>query len=250
MVFYFDTEFTGLHKNTTLISIGIVTSKNNTFYAELTDYDESQINPWIDENVIDNLLMKDNEAYPEGYISNSLFDTNVMCKGNTKFVRAKLLEWLNIKRRNENVNFVSDVSHYDFVLLIDLLTESGSALDLPDYISAACKDINDDITREFSCSIKEAFDMNREKILSTLINLLKRYSIYHLNIGVNPSDELKHNSLYDARIIRAISLLFNIVDTTMLNLIIKIESKMNDEELTELSKYAIGKADISDLTEE
>lgn len=41
MNIFFDTEFTGLHKNTTLISIGCVDENGRTFYAELTDYDES-----------------------------------------------------------------------------------------------------------------------------------------------------------------------------------------------------------------
>jgi len=40
MKIYFDTEFTGLHKNTTLISIGCVAENGKTFYAELTDYDK------------------------------------------------------------------------------------------------------------------------------------------------------------------------------------------------------------------
>ena len=52
---YFDMEFTGLHQNTTLISLGIVSECGKTFYAELNDYDESQVDEWIKENVIDKL---------------------------------------------------------------------------------------------------------------------------------------------------------------------------------------------------
>ena len=37
---FFDTEFTGLRKDTDLISIGCVSNESNDFYAELTDYDE------------------------------------------------------------------------------------------------------------------------------------------------------------------------------------------------------------------
>ena len=46
---FFDTEFTGLHKNTTLISIGIISEDGKTFYAELNDYDINQISDdnWI-----------------------------------------------------------------------------------------------------------------------------------------------------------------------------------------------------------
>ena len=53
---FLDTEFTGLHKQTTLISIGLISECGKTFYAELTDYDRTQIDEWLLENVIDNLL--------------------------------------------------------------------------------------------------------------------------------------------------------------------------------------------------
>lgn len=52
MNLFFDTEFTGLHQNTTLISIGIVSECGKTFYAECLDFDESQVNEWIRENVL------------------------------------------------------------------------------------------------------------------------------------------------------------------------------------------------------
>ena len=44
---FFDTEFTGLHQNTTLVSIGLVSDEGERFYAELTDYDETQCDDWI-----------------------------------------------------------------------------------------------------------------------------------------------------------------------------------------------------------
>ena len=54
---FFDTEFTGLHQNTTLISIGLIAETGQTFYAERTDYDKSQIDEWLQTNVIENLLL-------------------------------------------------------------------------------------------------------------------------------------------------------------------------------------------------
>ena len=47
MNLYFDTEFTGLHKDTTLISLGIISEDNRTFYAEFSDYNKSQVDNWI-----------------------------------------------------------------------------------------------------------------------------------------------------------------------------------------------------------
>ena len=52
---YFDTEFTGLHKDTSLISIGIIDEYGNKFYGEITDYNKTQVDKWIQENVIYNL---------------------------------------------------------------------------------------------------------------------------------------------------------------------------------------------------
>lgn len=40
---FFDCEFTGLHKNTSLISIGLVADNGQKFYAEITDFDRNQI---------------------------------------------------------------------------------------------------------------------------------------------------------------------------------------------------------------
>ena len=37
---YYDAEFTGLHINTTLISIGMVSDSGSFFYAEFNDYDK------------------------------------------------------------------------------------------------------------------------------------------------------------------------------------------------------------------
>ena len=57
MKIFFDTEFTGLHQKTTLISIGLISEDGSTFYAEFTDYDKSQIDDWIEKNVIANLTI-------------------------------------------------------------------------------------------------------------------------------------------------------------------------------------------------
>ncbi len=58
MKIFFDTEFTGLHKNTTLISIGLISEDRRCFYAELTDYDEKQCDDWIEENVLKHLYTR------------------------------------------------------------------------------------------------------------------------------------------------------------------------------------------------
>lgn len=186
MNLFFDTEFTGLHKNTTLISLGIVSEDGKKFYAEFTDYDEIQCNDWIKENVIKNLKLSGMG------IGVSDTDENPPLRivmGDKRYIYQEMNEWI---QQFGIIQFVSDVCHYDFVLLIDLLTNGGTALDLPENISAVCHDLNMDIARHYHISDREAFDMSREKIMNDLCG----------SEDVAAGD--KHNSLYDAEVIRAI----------------------------------------------
>lgn len=193
MNLYFDTEFTGLHKNTTLISIGIISDTGETFYAELTDYDKSQLDEWIQENVINNLLFNEYDSYYKCDEEN-----NIQVK-NTKQVVAKRLEtWLS--HFDDEIQFISDVSHYDMVLLIDLF---GTAFNLPENVSASCHDINQDIALMYGISEKEAFNKCREDIILDAKNGLfdSKFDFTPLN---NLDSNNKHNSLYDAMVIKII----------------------------------------------
>jgi len=176
MKIFFDTEFTGLHKDTTLISIGLIAKNGDTFYAELTDYDKKQVDNWIQENVINNLTRSIGELHRTA---------DNIAYGNKKQVRNALVNWLDSFK---TIEWVSDVCHYDFVLLIDLAY--GHALEMPyGKHCSACHDINQDIAEYFGISEIEAFDKSREEILE----------LFNVKIDGN-----KHNSLYDAKVIKAI----------------------------------------------
>ena len=56
MKIFFDTEFTGLHQDTTLISIGMIAEDGRELYCELDDYNKTQIDDWLKDNVIQNLF--------------------------------------------------------------------------------------------------------------------------------------------------------------------------------------------------
>lgn len=176
MKIYVDTEFTGLHKNTTLISVGLVDDDGNTFYGEFTDYDKTQVNEWITENVIGKLYLEQPV---------SLDGQNVCVKGDSEFIKSELLKWLG---NYDEVSFVIDVGHYDFVLLIDLLY--GSGLAVPDNVSKAYLELNNDIALYKGLSITDAFDYSREEIFK---------EVREEQLPIN-----KHNALYDAIIIRGI----------------------------------------------
>lgn len=231
MRLFFDAEFTGLRKDTTLISLGIVSEDGKKFYAEFTDYNRSQCDDWILENVIRSLdscnesrnklmfeadaqefyRVNKNSAIPynrpvehyiitddKRYLSEKImsvyhFNTDengyMFAFGDKHWNALALNNWLS---QFDTIQFVSDVCHYDFVLLIDLLTNGGTAIDVPLNISVVCHDLNQDIAQHFHVSDHEAFDMSREQIMNDLCG--------PENIVTGD----KHNSLYDAEVIRAI----------------------------------------------
>lgn len=178
MNIFFDTEFTGLRKDTTLISIGMIAENGKTFYAELTDYNEELCTVWTKEYVIKNLYAR----YPK-QLDKAPYIENFHI-GNKECITKALIMWL---KQFDDIQFISDVCHYDMVLLIDLF---GTAFDLPENVSPVCHDINQDIARHYGISSREAFDKSREKIVKELC-------------GKEISGE-KHNSLYDAKVIKAI----------------------------------------------
>lgn len=184
MKIFFDTEFTGLHKDTTLISIGMVDEVGRCFYGEFTDYDVSQVSDWIRENVLSHLMLKDSGMMER--LKNAFKDGGydiTMVRGGRAVVLSVLRHWLD---KYDEIQFVSDVCHYDFVLLIDLF---GTAFDLPKNVCPSCHDINQDIASYYGVSEYTAFGINRDEIVDEPF----------LSEFVS-----KHNSLYDALVIRLV----------------------------------------------
>ena len=186
MKIYFDTEFTGLHKDTTLISIGLVSECGKTFYGECYDYDERQIDTWIQENVLNHTTYLCEISKTECM---SISKEHMHLVASKENLGEYLKEWFS---QFDRVELVSDVCHYDMVLLIDLF---GTAFDLPPQVSASCHDINQDIARYYGIDSIQAFDVSREDFL------LKEFSV---KISGN-----KHNALYDAHVIKAIDKYIN-----------------------------------------
>ena len=184
MKIFFDTEFTGLHKNTTLISIGLISEDGRQFYAELTDYNLEQCDNWIEKNVLEHLITYRCDNFEK---SNYIPNLHV---GDKQNISMALKNWF---KQFSSIELVSDVSHYDFVLFIDLF---GTAFDLPKNICAVCYDINQDIARKYSISQQEAFDKSREDIL---------FQAYKEDVIKGD----KHNALYDAKVIRELYQILN-----------------------------------------
>lgn len=177
MKVFFDTEFTGLHQDTTLVSIGLVAENGETFYAELTDYDESQVDHWLQKNVISNLYLADIIQGVGSKWNPTTKETIV--RGDRQFVAQELREWFKELNGwvnpNPPVEIWSDCLAYDWVLFNELF---GGAFGIPENVYY----IPFDICTLFKMQNIDP-DVSREEFIGEEV------------AGV------KHNALYDAKVI-------------------------------------------------
>ena len=153
MKIFFDTEFTGLHQGTTLISIGMVAEDGRELYCELNDYDKSQIDDWLKDNVIANL-----------------HNTNPI---NTEQLRKAIEGFIE---PYDKVEMWSDCLSYDWVLFNQIF---GHAFNIPKNVYY--------IPFDLSSMLKiYGYDPDLDRKVFSGLDL-----------------EIKHNSLSDARMIKA-----------------------------------------------
>lgn len=170
---FFDTEFTGLHQFTSLISIGIVAEDiGATFYAEFTDYDKSRVDDWLQDNVISKLIYNGRDSFAKRV------GNGIQMRGTTEEVREELGKWLS-QFNQTGVEIWSDCLAYDWVLFNQIF---GHAFSIPDYVYY----IPFDICTVFKMKGIDP-DINREE-----------YAGEHAGLG----DGYKHNALHDAMIIQ------------------------------------------------
>lgn len=187
MKVFFDTEFTGLHQQTTLISIGMVAEDGRTFYAEFNDYDAGQIDDWLQKNVIYRLLFKEPPEGQQEYWAQSRVKPdvslhsawNLQLRGDKADVANSLREWLS---QFDSIEIWSDCLAYDWVLFCDLF---GGAMRIPENVYYIPFDI---------CTLLMAQgvdpDVNREEFAVGWLD----------DPGEVPH---KHNALWDAKVIKA-----------------------------------------------
>ena len=172
---FFDTKLTGLHKHNSIISIGLVSECGKTFYAEFKDYNKSQVTDWIEENVVDKLLYNGKDGCDHNFPSLGEIPNDWWCYGKKKDIRPLLTMWLE---QFEQVEMWSDCLAYDWVLFCDLY---GDAFSIPKNVYYIPFDI---------CTLFKAKgidpDISREKF----------------GCGEAYTEMPKHNSLWDARVIK------------------------------------------------
>ncbi|MGH0678673.1 3'-5' exoribonuclease domain-containing protein [Bacillus luti] len=188
MKVFFDTEFTGLHQNTTLISIGLVAENGKTFYAECSDYDRAQVDEWLQENVIAHLVIENNDykGLSKEINTKSIEDCDhvALIGYKSKEIADYLQRWLS---QFDKVEIWSDCLAYDWMLFNQLF---GHAFNIPNNVYY----IPFDICTLFKVNGIDP-DVKREEFADSYVSTEGK--------SINPNFVQKHNALWDAYVIKA-----------------------------------------------
>lgn len=258
----FDAEFTGLGKTDELISIACKTLDSKySFYAEIVDY-TVEINEWIQENVIKNLILKDKtEPFVESVNKEINGDaiSQTMVKDTFSNTSEKFVEWLRTickEYPEKRIKFISDVSSYDFIHLVDLITNKKTALDIPEGINmiSDITNINQlledsrvinwlmleynnakEVLYDFDLTKDFPFDLNREELLK-LMYIREPKTCVPLLLN----SQIKHNALFDTtvtlmiyhKIQNVITTFDNYIDPVILSLCDLMSDAINKEKST------------------
>ena len=129
-IVFYDLEYTSKHQFTSPISIGMVSSNGSKeFYAEFTDYDYSQVDQWLQTNVIDLLTLQDKQ---DGFLEIS--SSKTLVKGNVEYVLCSsggLNDW--ISQWDQSIIMASFGNSYDWVLFREMFKKVN--IDFPSFIS-------------------------------------------------------------------------------------------------------------------
>lgn len=124
---FFDTEFSGLFQNAQLLSLALVPAEGPWFYAVFNDVELTELNPWLQENVVPHLPLSDAQLSnlpPGEYVTGS---------------RSEILLRLHTYLAGfDSIVMWADVPAYDWVLFCELF---GGAFGLPKNIHYIVRDL-------------------------------------------------------------------------------------------------------------
>lgn len=176
---FLDTEFTGLHQQAALISVGLAAENGDVFYAELNDYDPEQVSPWVKENVIPLLSGPVLRAARNAPRHNDMF-----LYGDQPDVSRALRNWLARFGGPDSVHIWADVPAWDWVLFCELF---GGAFGLPQQVHYIARDLATALEWHGTDP-----DTDREKLGGPVV-----FTHPKLRLG-------KHHALYDALLEKAV----------------------------------------------
>lgn len=199
--------------------------KEKSFYAEFTDFDINRCDDWVKENVVGKLKHYGQQSGGGWSASDDCFKYE--CYNDTDRIKVALKEYLE-QFSDYEIQIVVDCGTWDWYWFLQLVAEwykkdcpkpgyctrhevkIGLPI-LPPNISPVPQYLNDIIAIKKGISPKEAFDLNREELAfgwhenqgREMVNSFKERELEFFGLP-KENKESKHNSLWDAKIIKAI----------------------------------------------
>lgn len=169
----FDFEFTGLHQNTTPISVGLLeivpSGSARQFEADFTDYNPDQVDEWVDKNVMPARSFR--AAHPFVWQK----ENSTSMKAAAKDIASALYTWLS--DFETPITMVGDVLAYDWILFRQIFGN-----DLPKNVSYIPVDIS-------SMMYAAGIDQDVDRIAFSGMGAM-------FELGVN-----RHNAMADSLVI-------------------------------------------------
>jgi len=95
-------------------------AKNKSFYSEFNDFDINRCDDSVKENVVGKLLDYFKIVEQCDHVCNTGIDN--MHKGDSKYIKGKLFEWLE-QFKDYNITFIGDKCSWEWVKLVELIGE-------------------------------------------------------------------------------------------------------------------------------
>ena len=127
-----DLEFTGLHHNTSIISLGAVAENGEEFYAEMNDYDDRQVQAQQDTFLQEQVIPKLKWHIDDNEWANTI---------NRQELKDRLEVWFNkiYEEDGQQVEVWLDCYAYDWILFCGLWQD---ALNVPAWIHYIPRDLS------------------------------------------------------------------------------------------------------------
>ncbi len=179
MKYFFDTEFNESFKTLDLISIGIVSEDNRTFYAETPINNISDnFNPFVKKNILPLLkYYKTRTKIP--YYNND--PKNIEIYADEFFIKNKLLEFID-----KSPEFWAYYADYDWVIFCWIF---GKMIDLPKHFPMFCNDVKQLAEELDNPKIKEP-DGEHNSLIDA--QWCKKYYEYLINIKSKSNKKFKN----------------------------------------------------------
>ncbi len=208
------------------------TIEEQSFYAEFSDFDINRCDDWVKENVVNKLKFDCPvlNGITTGELSNwTITDAITEVCGDTALIKEYLNKWLS-QFKDYQIQFVGDCATFDWYWLLQLIggwevkteqtfnyieTVDGDGNNgyeswylglpkLPENISPIPQDLNDLIAYKKGISIREAFELNREELAYSESMFPKEKTRNAKYMSGDKWGDEKHNSLWDAKVIKEI----------------------------------------------